>query len=242
MITCPFCQHVSTVFKAHGVVAPLFQTFGIVGGGYRLNAECPRCGSLDRERLVLLYLQRETMVFRKSLRILHVAPEQQLSALLRASTVNYISIDLAAQSAMLQADICNTPFRNNSFDLLVCNHVLEHVKDDAKAISELFRITAPDGKAILQVPLARSLATTLERGPLRSDEEREATYGQFDHVRLYGMDYTQRLAQNGYSVSSYDPDKDAELGLREKYGLIVSENVFVGSKLRVNKHGQPAQQ
>jgi SAM-dependent methyltransferase len=227
---CPFCGHTATEFLAYGVVSPVFQECRIVGGGFRKNAKCPSCGSLDRERLLLLYLQRQTAVFSCSPRILHVAPEPHLGQRLKAASVNYLSIDLAPQRAMLQADICAIPFADSAFDLVVCNHVLEHIEEDQVAIAELFRVTASGGVAILQVPLALALSTTREGKALQSDKDREDVYGQSDHVRIYAIDYIQRLERAGFRVRVYDPDEESGIDLRNRYALMAEEKVYIGIK------------
>jgi SAM-dependent methyltransferase len=116
----------------------------VIGGGYRDNALCPVCGSLDRERLLYLFLRSKTDVFDTPTRLLHVAPEPRLGEMLLAqANVHYLSADLHAGNVMLIMDITDICFPDSSFDAIICNHVLEHVTDDRRAISELARTLKP---------------------------------------------------------------------------------------------------
>jgi SAM-dependent methyltransferase len=231
---CPYCNSCDVAFIAHGVAGAVFEECEIVGGGFRNNAECPNCGALDRDRLVLIYLRLHTAVFATAPRVLHVAPEDHLAKQLKISARVYLSIDIqphtALMDAMLQADVRSMPFPDNSFDLVVCNHVLEHIDDDATALAELFRVTSQNGIAILQVPIGLKLAKTREGLAASTPADRERLYGQDDHVRIYGMDYRERLERAGFTVDVYDPNNDPVPGLCEKYALIPNERLYIGIK------------
>jgi hypothetical protein len=173
--------------------------------GVRANAHCPRCGSLERHRLLWLFFQRETDLFRSSLRVLCVAPEYLFQKRLRAlPRLDYLSIDLDSPLAMEKADITALPYADGSFDVILCNHVLEHIPDDHRAMSELCRVLRPGGWAVLQTPVDKERAATFEDPGVESPEERARLFGQTDHVRIYGRDYPDRLRQAGFAVEEID--------------------------------------
>jgi len=196
-VKCPFCKHSFRKFLPDGWKLPVAKH--IIGGGYRKNVICPFCRSTDRERLVYLYLKKNNLVGRK-LRLLHVAPEKNLQEFLKNRT-RYTSVDLDSPRAKVKMDITDIRYPDNTFDAVICNHVLEHVPDDKKAMQELRRVLKPGGWAIIQVPLSSKLAKTLEKPSVKSPEQRKKVYGQADHVRLYGRDYRKRLEEAGFGVS-----------------------------------------
>ncbi len=182
---------------------------------------CPRCGSLRRHRFLLLYLRERTNLFQHPLRVLHVAPEASLQALLRSVAIlDYTSIDLDSPIAMHAMDVTDLRYEDDWFDVILCSHVLEHVIDDRQAMREFFRVLRPGGWAILQSPVRRDAATTLEDPTVISPRDRERLFGQPDHVRWYGRDYTDRLADAGFLVTEecyadqMDDDTLARYGLR----------------------------
>jgi SAM-dependent methyltransferase len=193
---CPFCRSYLRAFLPFGSKSPALQDNHVIGGGYRDNALCPVCDSLDRERLLYLFLLWNTDVFDTAKRLLHVAPETRVADILFAQThVDYLTADLHSREAMLTMDITDIRFPDSSFDAIICNHVLEHIIDDRKAMSELFRTLKPGGWAILQVPMSPSLEHTYEDASKTTPQAREEAFGQWDHVRIYAQDYEQRLAQ-----------------------------------------------
>ncbi len=148
-----------------------------------------------------LYLQNETDFFIKNYKVLHIAPEQEfLRKFKRMSNLNYISADLYSPIVDVKADILDLPFEDESFDIIFCNHVLEHIEDDAKAMSELYRVMKPGGWGILQVPMKNSLEKTYEDFSIKDPKERQKHFGQYDHVRWYGMDYFDRLEKAGFET------------------------------------------
>lgn len=195
---------------------------------------CPVCGSGDRERLVYLYLRHRTPVFREALRLLHVAPERRLFPLLaRSPNLDYLTADLAPGRAMVRLDITAIPFPEAHFDVLVCNHVLEHVVDDGKAMREVFRVLRSGGWALLQVPISRSLPKTLEDPTICGEREREAAYGQADHVRIYtAADFMARLAAVGFAPERLEwIEHLQDFGGREnRHGLNPDESLFIARK------------
>lgn len=167
----------------------------------RPNVLSPGTLSLERHRLMWLYLQNETDFFSRNLKVLHMAPEQAFYKRFRKlKNLHYITCDLDSPIADVKADIQNLPFEDNSFDVIFCNHVLEHVEDDKKALSELFRVMKPGGWGILQVPIRYQLEKTFEDPTITDRQERIEKFGQYDHVRVYGMDYYQKLEDAGFEV------------------------------------------
>ena len=162
---------------------------------------CPSCGSLGRHRLDWLFLCERTNLLHEPIRLLHVAPEPGLSRRFQAlETVDYVSADYDSTLASERMDIRNIDYRDESFDAIVCNHVLEHVDDDRTALSELARVLKRGGWALLQVPIDPSSDETYDDPTLTSARERERAFGQYDHVRVYAKDYPSRLSEAGFEV------------------------------------------
>jgi SAM-dependent methyltransferase len=227
---CPFCRSQFSRFLPTGIDVPVLRELNVIGGGYRTNSVCPRCYSEDRERLIVLFLEkRKSYVFSEPVSVLHIAPEKNLSARLRrSSNINYLSADLNSPMADLRMDITDIKEANDVFDVIICNHVLEHIADDKRAMRELFRVLRPGGFAILQVPI--SLGDTLEDPSISDPAERERCFGQRDHVRIYGQDYPSRLEDAGFSVAAPAPRDFLNLEAVAEYGLLRNERVFVCSK------------
>jgi SAM-dependent methyltransferase len=200
----------------------------VVGGGKR-RAGCYNCGATDRERLVYTYLTDELRLFTtRDRRILHIAPEASLSRRLRKHNFQrYVCGDKFAPGYhypkhVVNLDILQLQFADNSFDLIICNHVLEHVQDDHAAMRELLRVLRPGGHAILQVPFAKHAAKTYEDPSVTDPQRRVQLFGQSDHVRLYGGDYGERLKAAGFVLSF------AHLAERyPRYALSADEPLFV---------------
>ncbi|MAO10736.1 MAG: SAM-dependent methyltransferase [Flavobacteriaceae bacterium] len=174
----------------------------------RENVLAPGTLSLERHRLCWLYLKKETSFFTSKLKVLHFAPEQAFYKRFRKmENLEYITTDLNSPIADVKADICDLPFKDSEFDFIICNHVLEHIPDDTKAMKELYRILAPGGTAILQIPLENDRKITFEDDSITDPKERARIFGQYDHVRIYGMDYFDKLASVGFSVQAVDYTK-----------------------------------
>ncbi len=109
-------------------------------------------------------------------------------------------IDLYSPIADVKADICNLPFEDNNFDVILCNHVLEHIPDDKKAMQELFRVLKPGGWGIFQIPQDINRKNTFEDNSITDPKERAKIFGQYDHVRIYGLDYFEKLRSVGFEV------------------------------------------
>ena len=144
--------------------------------------------------------------------------------------INYVSGGLNPLVADRKIDITDINFGNDYFDFIICSHVLEHVQDDRKAMSELFRVLKPGGEAILQVPTSKYNKKTFEDFSITSPEEREKYFGQKDHVRIYGKDYKNRLESVGFKVKLYDIKKDLSIQDIKKYGLNKEEILYIGKK------------
>ena len=186
----------------------------------RENVLSPGTYSLERHRLMWLYLKNETDFFTKASKVLHIAPEQSFIKRFRnLKHLDYTTSDLESPLADVKADICDLPFEDNTYDVIFCNHVLEHIPDDAKAMSELFRVMKPGGWGILQVPISYQRETTYEDPTITSKEDRRREFGQYDHVRVYGMDYYKRLENVGFIVEQVDYTKQIPASDVEKYCL-----------------------
>ncbi|MCF6168288.1 class I SAM-dependent methyltransferase [Lutibacter sp.] len=193
-------------------------------GKQRSNALSPSTFSLERHRLLWLYLKNETTFFTSTKKVLHIAPEQCFLKQFKAlSNLDYITADLNSPIADVKADICDLPFKENTFDIILCNHVLEHIENDKKAMSELFRVLKPEGMGIFQVPQDLNREKTYEDITITSPEERTKHFGQYDHVRIYGKDYFDKLRTVGFTVNEIDYSSTLPNNLIEKYCLVKGE-------------------
>jgi len=183
-----------------------FRTFLPYGyGKQRENALSPSTLSLERHRLLWLYLKNETDFFTADKKVLHFAPEQCfLKQFKTLKNLDYTTTDLNSPLADVKADICNLPFSDNEFDVILCNHVLEHIPDDTKAIQELYRVLKSGGMGIFQIPQDLSRETTFEDDSITDKKERAKIFGQYDHVRVYGRDYFDKLRSIGFKVEEVD--------------------------------------
>ncbi|AWX45353.1 Demethylmenaquinone methyltransferase [Flagellimonas maritima] len=190
----------------------------------RENVLSPSTLSLERHRLLWLYLKNETEFFTKSLKVLHFAPEQAFYKRFKnLSNIEYTTTDLNSPLAEIKADICDLPFDDNSFDVILCNHVLEHIPNDTKAMEELYRILAPDGWGIFQIPQDLKREKTFEDDSIIDKKERTRIFGQYDHVRIYGIDYFDKLRSIGFKVEEVNYTKQLSQENVEKYRLAKGE-------------------
>ncbi|WP_442505078.1 class I SAM-dependent methyltransferase [Novipirellula sp. SH528] len=166
-------------------------------------------------------------------RLLHVAPEPILSKLIQAHDyIDYLSADLVNPKAMVKMDLTEIEYPNNSFDVVYCSHVLEHIPDDRKAMREIFRVLRRGGWAILQVPITSNF--TFEDATIQSPEEREKAFGHHDHVRRYGQDYRDRLVEAGFSVEIIAFARELEHDESKRLGLILNEDVYLCTKFKAS--------
>jgi len=193
-------------------------------GKQRENALSPSTLSLERHRLMWLYLKNETDFFSAQKKVLHIAPEQCfISRFKKMKNLEYTTADLHSPIVDVKANILDLPFKDNSFDVVFCNHVLEHIEDDKKAMKELYRVLKPNGFGIFQIPQDLNLEKTYEDFSITSATERTKHFGQYDHVRVYGKDYFDRLRSIGFKVSEIDYSKKITPSLLKKYCLIKAE-------------------
>jgi SAM-dependent methyltransferase len=219
-LECPCCGELVTSFLPHGVKR-------------RANARCPWCGSVERHRLQWVYLRDMTNLFSRStepLEVLHFAPERGLQKRLKSlRNITYHGADLASVRAAEHFDICEIPYPDDTFDVILCSHVIEHVPDDRKAMSELFRVMKPGGWGLIEVPYDPKLDSTLQDPSITTDEGRIRAYGNKGHLRRYGRDFPDLLRAAGFEVTTH---RATELppALVERYRLLRDGIVTVGAK------------
>lgn len=202
-----------------------FETFLPYGyGKQRNNVLSPSTLSLERHRLLWLYLKNETNFFSEQLKVLHFAPEQCFLKRFRGlKNLDYTTTDLESPIADVKADICNLPFEDNSYDVILCNHVLEHIPDDIKAMQELFRVMKPGGYGVFQIPQDLNRAKTFEDASITDKAERAKIFGQYDHVRIYGRDYFDKLRSMGFKVIEIDYTAQLAEDTIDRYRLAKGE-------------------
>lgn len=189
-------------------------------GPNRPNARCPSCGARDRHRLLWHFLENKTNLLSDRLRILHFAPERALEKKLkRRPNLDYVSTDLDRPRAMVKADITDLPWSDDSFDVILYSHVLEHVVADRKAMSELYRVLKPGGWAVVLVPIDFRRTETFEDPTIVEPRDRERVFGQADHVRIYGRDFKARLERAGFTVTTEDYQRELGEARARRYGL-----------------------
>ncbi len=190
----------------------------------RENVLSPSTLSLERHRLLWLFLKNETDFFISAQKVLHFAPEQAFYKRFRKlKNLDYTTTDLNSPLADVKADICDLPFEDNTFDVILCNHVLEHIPDDTKAMSELFRVMKPGGWGIFQIPQDLDRAITFEDDSITDKKQRAKIFGQYDHVRIYGRDYFEILEKAGFSVSPVPYASQLTVEEVERYRLAKRE-------------------
>jgi SAM-dependent methyltransferase len=214
-VECPVCGSHYRKFLSYGYKVT------------RTNALCPSCLSLERHRLVWIYLKERTDFFTRPMRVLHVAPEQPFEERFKVlGHLDYITADIDSPLADCTCDVQELPFPENDFDMVICNHVLEHVKDDTRAMSEILRVLKPGGTAILLVPLDFTMEKTYEDPTITSPRERTKHFRQYDHLRLYGLDYPERLRTVGYDIPEKNFLDEIEPELRKRYALPEKEFMY----------------
>jgi SAM-dependent methyltransferase len=212
-VYCPICEHGFDAFK---------------DDWNRANALCWRCGSHERHRAQWLLLERRPELLRDAGSLLHFSPEWCLSRRLRAVPgLRYVTTDRdPGQAAELRLDVTALDLPDSAFDAILCSHVLEHVEDDAAAMRELRRVTAPGGFCLVMVPLDLDRERTYEDPSITEPAARERAFWQFDHVRLYAPDIALRLRRAGFDVETID--MAAELGAdAQRHRLLASDLVFL---------------
>ena len=211
---CPLCGCQRRKFLPYGYVTS------------RENALCPNCLSLERHRLLWLWLVRESDIGRGAMalpKMLHIAPEVALMRKFKkmyASTPDrYVTADLESPLADMHFDVQQIPLEAESFDAVICNHILEHVEDDGKALRELYRIMRRGGWGVILSPVELEREKTFEDDTITDPAERTRIFGQYDHRRIYGRDYAARLREAGFEVYDIDYKNELSKAEQELYAL-----------------------
>lgn len=218
---CPICE------KELDVYLPF-------GAKIRYNAVCPWCGSNERHRAYWLYWKRCNYFTPNKIKMLHFAPERGLfERFVNMNNIDYypVDIDVNRYGVKEKVDITDIPYLDNMFDIIICNHVLEHILDEQKALSELRRVLNLEGMAFLNVPVFQNYETTLEKDEYDTPELRLKYYGQGDHVRRYGRDYGERLRQAGFYVKEIEVNNIYSKEKLEEYGLQENERIYECKKI-----------
>lgn len=219
-VECPVCEKSFRKFLSYGSKV-----------AHRDNVLCPYDLTLERHRLMWLYLKNKSNFFTDRLDVMHIAPEQCfLDTFKKQKNIKYTTGDLESPIADLHFDLHNIPLDDNKYDVIFCNHVLEHVKDDHQCMTELYRIMKPGGWGIFQVPIDYSRTETYEDPTITSPEEREKHFWQYDHVRLFGLDYPDKLRAAGFEVEPYNYKEEFPQAEYERMRLDPNELIFVVRK------------
>lgn len=218
-VECTVCEQKFKKFLPYGRLNP------------RENALCPNCLALERHRLMYLYLKEKTNFFKDDLKVLHVAPEYCfIDRFEKLKNLDYLTADIESPLAKVKMDIEKIQFPDNSFDVIFCNHVLEHVEHFDVATKELYRVLKPGGWAIMQSPQNMAMETTLEDPTITDPRERERVFLQSDHLRLFGKDYGVQLAKAGFKVTEDDFVMQLPAEKAKKYALPTGEIVYFCQK------------
>jgi SAM-dependent methyltransferase len=208
---CPICGHQGTMIS--------------VGHPPRWDARCASCGSRERHRLLWLWATRDGGNELARKHILHFAPEKALRRALR-NNPSYETADLYQTGVTHRVDVRHLPLPDATYDVVIANHVLEHIDDDRQAMAELFRILRPDGVALLTVPINPTRATTYEDPAITDPVRRQAHFNAPDHRRFYGLDFADRLKATGFAVETFRVTPAEEV----RFGLLPMEWLYVATR------------
>jgi len=229
---CPICKFKASKFLPYGKDYEAIKKYKIIGMGFRKNAICPNCFSKDRERLLYLFLQNliDKKLISFSSKVIHFSPEMSLEKnFFRKYFSNYFTADIIKNKSDFTIDLQNFNLKEKNFDLVICNHVLEHIEDDTTALKNIYSIIKPGGMAILQVPLSTIIDVDFKKEGIISDSEKLNYYGQSDHVRIYSeKNFLKKITDTGFNLNINEM-------IREKKkipsnGLNKSENVVLAIK------------
>ena len=220
---CPICGKQVREFLPYGY------------GVSRRDALCPRCLALERHRLLWLYIERETDLLKGYPTLLHIAPEVALKRKFerhygKEHAESYLTADLESPLAKLHFDVQQIPLEDESIDVVICNHILEHVEDDRKALRELHRILRKGGWGVVLVPQDYEREATFEDDSITSPEERARIFGQYDHRRIYGRDYARRVAECGFEVEEIEYENALSEEERKQYAT-AGERLYIVYKI-----------
>jgi len=220
-VECTVCEKKFSKFLSYGSDV-----------AHRENVLCPYDLTLERHRLMWLYLKDHSDFFTKEdNKVLHIAPEQCFHKRFKnQKNLDYLTGDLVSPLADMHFDLHEIPLEDNRFDVVFCNHVMEHVDDAIQCMSELHRVMKPGGWGIMQVPQDFTREKTYEDASITSPEEREKHFWQKDHVRLFGKDYPEWLKKAGFKVTEFDKEVSYSAELRDKYCLDPKEILYIVSK------------
>jgi len=214
-------------FMPYGTESELYRKHKVIGGGYREACICPVCNSADRDRWLWHVLKKETTVFEGECNVLHIAPEKFSYRMMHANPkCDYYAGDIMRGVTMHQIDLTNLQFKDDFFDYIIANHVLEHIPNELKAFEEMKRVLNKDGKCILSFPVCLDM-DTFEDSKIVSKEDRIKYYGEWNHVRLYGRDYQKRIEQYGFHVKTMIPKEQMSKEDVGRYGLIAEDIIMV---------------
>jgi SAM-dependent methyltransferase len=242
---CAVCGARTRVRKTYSFDLPVLREKDVVGGEYLENDDCPICYGNQRSRLIYSYF-KQLAPLKRGAAVLHVAPELMLYRyLFKRADIDYHPVDLSPERyievpAVEKVDITQIPYPDETFDVVLCNHVLEHVPDDRRAMRELRRVLKRDGIALLQAPLGMKLSETDEDPTVTDEAERERRFGQFDHIRIYAeRDYVARLREAGFAMEIASVTEVAGAEGAQKYQLNPRERLFIGRPADVRTAARP---
>jgi predicted SAM-dependent methyltransferase len=219
-VECPVCEKSFKKFLPYGY-----------NDLQRDNVLCPYDLTLERHRLMWVYLKTKSNFFTDDLKVMHIAPEQCFYKTFRKQkNIDYTTGDLESPLADLHFDLHKIPLEDNQYDVIFCNHVMEHVENDEQCLKELLRIMKPGGWGIFQVPIDTTRDTTYEDASITDPKEREKHFWQYDHVRLYGTNYPDVLRSAGFEVEEYDYRKELNEETYSRYRFHEGEMLYIVHK------------
>ncbi len=227
---CILCGSHVNKFLPAGIEENIFKQHHIIGGGYRNNCVCPCCGSNDRERWLYYVIKNKTNISKMSGRILHFAPEKNIADYIKGNPqIDYYTGDITSGRAMHITDITNIQYKDETFDYVICNHIMEHISDEEKAVYEIKRVLKQDGKWIFSFPICMDMKTYEDKSIVLPHERLKA-YGQEDHVRLYGYDFAERFEKFGLRLQIYTPQNEMDDFEIDKLGFIKDDVMIIADK------------
>ena len=240
-LSYPFKMIAPILYRGDNVECPVcggkFSKFLSYGSDvvHRENVLCPKDLTLERHRLMWLYLSDHSNFFKEAnLSLLHIAPEQCFHGKFKQQkNLDYLTADLVSPIADIHFDLHSIPLETDRFDVIFCNHVMEHVEDVLQCMKELYRVMKPGGWGIMQVPQNHDCEQTLEDKSIVTPEEREKHYWQKDHLRLFGKDYPKWLEKAGFDVVEFKMQEHYTPPIIERFRLQEKEILYIVNKKRL---------